>query len=220
MHARQTRAKSCPAGRRHELRRESDRSGPLRRRLPGEPVSPRPGPVPPRRAASCPRSPTSPRCPAAASSPPTWCSTGTATTARPASSTPRRPSYSPSSASTSATGSSAASSWRCRSAGRAGCWGCSNRKLTRTGLLEYHYEKYLYGDTSLFELPETAAAAHPRHQPERGLPVLVQPRRPADGAPAAGRQRSASTASTSAWRPCRWPSPPRRPSPGSSRRWS
>ena len=33
--------------------------------------------------------------------------------------------------------------------------GLSNRKLTRTGLLESHYEKYLYGDTSLFELPET-----------------------------------------------------------------
>ena len=32
--------------------------------------------------------------------------------------------------------------------------GRSNRKLTRTGLLEYHYEKYLYGDISLFELPE------------------------------------------------------------------
>ena len=32
--------------------------------------------------------------------------------------------------------------------------GLSNRRLTRTGLLEYHYEKYLYGDTSLFELPE------------------------------------------------------------------
>ena len=32
--------------------------------------------------------------------------------------------------------------------------GLSNRKLTPTGLLEYHYEKYLYGDTSLFELPE------------------------------------------------------------------
>jgi predicted acylesterase/phospholipase RssA len=32
--------------------------------------------------------------------------------------------------------------------------GLSNRKLTRTGLLEYHYEKFLYGDTSLFELPE------------------------------------------------------------------
>ncbi len=32
--------------------------------------------------------------------------------------------------------------------------GRSNRKLTRTGLLEYHYEKFLYGDTSLFELPE------------------------------------------------------------------
>jgi predicted acylesterase/phospholipase RssA len=31
--------------------------------------------------------------------------------------------------------------------------GLSNRKLTRTGLLEYHYGKYLYGDTSLFELP-------------------------------------------------------------------
>ncbi len=32
--------------------------------------------------------------------------------------------------------------------------GVSNRKLTRTGLLEYLYEKYLYGDTSLFQLPE------------------------------------------------------------------
>ncbi len=32
--------------------------------------------------------------------------------------------------------------------------GLSNRKLSRTGLLEYHYEKYLYGDTSLFELPK------------------------------------------------------------------
>jgi predicted acylesterase/phospholipase RssA len=31
--------------------------------------------------------------------------------------------------------------------------GLSNRKLTRTGLLEYYYEKHLYGDTSLFELP-------------------------------------------------------------------
>ena len=35
--------------------------------------------------------------------------------------------------------------------------GFSNRKLTRTGLLEYYYEKHLYGDTSLFELPETPA---------------------------------------------------------------
>src|SRR5262249_27410692 len=32
--------------------------------------------------------------------------------------------------------------------------GRSNRKLTRTGLLEWHYEKYLFGDTSLFQLPE------------------------------------------------------------------
>jgi predicted acylesterase/phospholipase RssA len=32
--------------------------------------------------------------------------------------------------------------------------GLSNRKLTQTGLLEYHYEKYLYGDKALFELPE------------------------------------------------------------------
>lgn len=31
------------------------------------------------------------------------------------------------------------------------------RQLTRTGLLEYHYEKFLYGDTCLFQLPE-----HPR----------------------------------------------------------
>jgi predicted acylesterase/phospholipase RssA len=39
------------------------------------------------------------------------------------------------------------------------CWGRrllgrSTRKLTRTGLLEHHYEKYLYGDVSLFELPD------------------------------------------------------------------
>lgn len=33
--------------------------------------------------------------------------------------------------------------------------GRPSRVLTRTGLLEYHYEKHLYGDTSLFELPET-----------------------------------------------------------------
>jgi predicted acylesterase/phospholipase RssA len=32
--------------------------------------------------------------------------------------------------------------------------GRSNRKLTLSGLLEGHYEKFLYGDTSLFELPE------------------------------------------------------------------
>ena len=33
--------------------------------------------------------------------------------------------------------------------------GRSNRLLTRTGLLEYHYQRYLYGDKSLFELPGT-----------------------------------------------------------------
>ncbi len=33
--------------------------------------------------------------------------------------------------------------------------GLSNRKLTRTGLLEQHYERHLYGDTSLFQLPDT-----------------------------------------------------------------
>jgi hypothetical protein len=38
--------------------------------------------------------------------------------------------------------------WALRPLGR------SNRKMTRTGLLENHYEKNLYGDTSLFELPE------------------------------------------------------------------
>jgi predicted acylesterase/phospholipase RssA len=32
--------------------------------------------------------------------------------------------------------------------------GFSNRRLTRTGLLEGHYQKYLFGDVSLFELPE------------------------------------------------------------------
>lgn len=35
--------------------------------------------------------------------------------------------------------------------------GLPNRQLTRTGLLEYYYERYLYGDTSLFELPERPA---------------------------------------------------------------
>jgi predicted acylesterase/phospholipase RssA len=33
--------------------------------------------------------------------------------------------------------------------------GLSNRQLTRTGLLESQYEKHLYGDKSLFELPES-----------------------------------------------------------------
>src|SRR5215831_12814161 len=32
--------------------------------------------------------------------------------------------------------------------------GLPTRKLSRTGLLEYHYEKFLFGDKSLFELPE------------------------------------------------------------------
>jgi predicted acylesterase/phospholipase RssA len=32
--------------------------------------------------------------------------------------------------------------------------GRSKRRLTLTGLLEYHYEKHLYGDASLFQLPE------------------------------------------------------------------
>src|SRR5262249_37801218 len=32
--------------------------------------------------------------------------------------------------------------------------GRCNRKLTPTGLLEYHYEPFLSGDSSLFELPE------------------------------------------------------------------
>jgi len=33
--------------------------------------------------------------------------------------------------------------------------GLSNRQLTRTGLLERQYEKHLYGDKSLFELPQS-----------------------------------------------------------------
>ena len=32
--------------------------------------------------------------------------------------------------------------------------GRAPRHMTRAGLLEYHYQKYLFGDTSLFELPE------------------------------------------------------------------
>src|SRR5205823_6060545 len=38
--------------------------------------------------------------------------------------------------------------WPCALLGR------STRKMTRTGLLEYHYERHLYGDVSLFQLPE------------------------------------------------------------------
>src|SRR3954454_2757612 len=39
------------------------------------------------------------------------------------------------------------------------CWprrlvGKSNRLLSRTGWLEWHYQQYLFGDTSLFQLPE------------------------------------------------------------------
>ncbi len=33
--------------------------------------------------------------------------------------------------------------------------GLSTRKLSRIGLLEQHYERYLYGDKSLFELPQS-----------------------------------------------------------------
>src|SRR5947209_6065110 len=33
--------------------------------------------------------------------------------------------------------------------------GLSSRRLTRAGLLEYHYERFLLGDTSLFQLPES-----------------------------------------------------------------
>ncbi len=33
-------------------------------------------------------------------------------------------------------------------------WRGPARQLTRTGLLEYHYEKFLYGNTCLFQLPE------------------------------------------------------------------
>src|SRR6185436_3428396 len=32
--------------------------------------------------------------------------------------------------------------------------GLPNRQLTRVGLLEYHYQQFLYGDTTLFQLPE------------------------------------------------------------------
>ena len=33
-------------------------------------------------------------------------------------------------------------------------WMGASRKLTRAGLLERHYERFLYGDTSLFQLPD------------------------------------------------------------------
>jgi predicted acylesterase/phospholipase RssA len=40
--------------------------------------------------------------------------------------------------------------------------GKSNRKLTRTGLLEREYEKFLYGDVSLFELPRVRSSTSSR----------------------------------------------------------
>ncbi len=52
------------------------------------------------------------------------------------------------------------------------------------------------------------------------MSLLLQPERPADDAPATRARRFASSESTSGWPRCRWPSPPRRPSPGSSRRSS
>ena len=68
--------------------------------------------------------------------------------------------------------------------------GLSNRKLTRTGLLEQEYEKHLYGDTSLFQLPERPGTAHPRDELERGMPLLLQPERVVDHAPAYRTRRS------------------------------
>ena len=59
---------------------------------------------------------------------------------------------------------SAAFRWRCRCALRWLSLRRPNRQLSRTGLLEYHYEKYLYGDTCLFQLPERPRLQHPGHQ--------------------------------------------------------
>ena len=51
--------------------------------------------------------------------------------------------------------------------------GLSNRKLTRTGLLEYYYEKHLYGDTSLFELPVAPQLHRAYDEFERRLSLLI-----------------------------------------------
>ena len=88
---------------------------------------------------------------------PSCASTGAATTVRTVSSTRPPPSCSRSFASMCAIGSSADTHWGLPLHWPRRLAGLSNRKLTRAGLLEYHYEKYLYGDTSLFQLPE-----HPR----------------------------------------------------------
>ena len=97
--------------------------------------------------------------------------------------------------------------------------GLSNRKLTRTGLLEQEYEKHLYGDTSLFQLPERPELHILATNLSEGClcsfnrnGLLIMHRQP--GTP------FASSECTSAWPRCRWSSPPRRPSRGSSRRSS
>ena len=98
--------------------------------------------------------------------------------------------------------------------------GCSNRKLTLHGAAGIPLREISLRRHQLVPVAGKPATAHPGHQPERRVPVLLQPRRAVDDAAATGTARFASTASTSAWPPCRWPSPPRRRSPASSRRWS
>ena len=92
-----------------------------------------------------------------------------------------------------------------------------NRQLSRTGLLEHHYEKFLYGDTCLSQLPE-----RPRlHILATNLSEGCLWPSPATGWSCNGAGRGTVTTSIGSmqgWRRCPWPSPHRRRFQAFSRR--
>jgi hypothetical protein len=97
--------------------------------------------------------------------------------------------------------------------------GVSNRKLTRTGLLEYHYQYYLYGDTSLFQLSERPQLHLLATNLSEGCLCsfnrngMIMVRRGLAGEIRLDRIRMGL-------QPCQWPLPLRRRSLGSFRRLS
>ena len=85
-----------------------------------------------------------------------------------------------------------------------------HRQLSRTGLLEYYYEKFLYGDTEAVSVARASAVAHSRNELERGLHLRLHAGRAAHAAVDGRGGASILTGSTQAWRPCQWLSRPRR----------
>jgi hypothetical protein len=94
--------------------------------------------------------------------------------------------------------------------------GFSNRKLTLTGLLEYHYSRHLFGDTSLFRLPERPELHILATNLSEGCLCSFN----REGLWASRDMASILTESTPLWPRCRWLSPPPQRFPGFSRRSS